>query len=174
MEETILDLGSDQPDDQSSGASPPPPQAPAQTQQQNTPKVISNPVVDPIAASASVPTGDGNTSGQGSGAAVPESVKGWGWGPFLMTWLWAIGNNVWIGLLALIPYLGFIMTIILGIKGREWAWQAKRWDSVKHFNKVQRNWAIAGLILLVVVIAITILITIAVIGFSSEIQSDYY
>jgi len=51
MEETILDLGSDQPDDQSSGASPPPPQAPAQTQQQNTPKVISNPVVDPIAAS---------------------------------------------------------------------------------------------------------------------------
>ena len=130
---------------------------------------------DPIATPASGSTDpSGNTSGQGSSASVPEEVKGWSWGAFLLTWIWAIGNSVWIGLLALVPYVGFIMSIVLGIKGREWAWQAKRWDSVKHFNKVQRNWAIAGLILLVVVIAITILITIAVIGFSSEIQSDYY
>ena len=102
-----------------------------------------------------------NTSGQGKGSAVPDGVSGWGWGPFLMSWAWAIGNNVWIGLLVLIPYVGFIMLIILGIKGREWAWQSKHWDSVEHFNKAQRSWATAGVVLLVIGFVVGILVAIA-------------
>ena len=98
-----------------------------------------------IPASMSGSSGQ-NTSGMGSGAQLPPGIDGWGWGPFLLNWIWAIGNGVWIGLLALVPYVGFVMAIILGIKGREWAWQKKKWDSVEQFNKTQRKWSIAGFI----------------------------
>ncbi|MFC4621049.1 zinc ribbon domain-containing protein [Comamonas nitrativorans] len=72
--------------------------------------------------------------------AVPDGIRGWSWGAFLLSWVWAIGNKTWIGLLALIPYVGLIMAIVLGIKGREWAWQNKEWDSVEHFQRVQKQW----------------------------------
>lgn len=88
-----------------------------------------------------------NTSGMGKGHPIPDGVKGWSWGAFLLNWIWAIGNKTWIGLLAFLPYVGFIFTIILGVKGREWAWRNKRWESVEHFNRVQRKWAIWGLVI---------------------------
>ena len=72
---------------------------------------------------------------------IPEGVKGWSWGAFFLNWIWAIGNKTWIGLLALVPYIGFIMAIVLGIKGREWAWRNKKWDSLEHFNRVQKLWS---------------------------------
>lgn len=71
---------------------------------------------------------------------VPDGIRGWSWGAFLLHWIWAIGNKTWIGLLALIPYVGIVMMIVLGIKGREWAWQNKEWDSVEHFQRVQKQW----------------------------------
>lgn len=86
-----------------------------------------------------------NTSGMGSQAVVPDGVRGWNWGASLLSWIWAIGNNTWIGLLALIPYVGLVMSIILGVKGNEWAWRNKRWNSVEHFRKTQRTWAWWGL-----------------------------
>ena len=33
------------------------------------------------------------------------------------------------------------------IKGRQYAWQNKRWSSVEHFNSVQKKWSIAGVII---------------------------
>jgi hypothetical protein len=78
---------------------------------------------------------------------LPKGVKGWSWGAFFLTWVWAIGNRTWIGLLALIPYVNFIMAIVLGIKGREWAWKNKEWESVEHFQRVQRRWSIWGVAL---------------------------
>ena len=87
-----------------------------------------------------------NTSGTGKGAVIPDGVKGWSWGAFMWNWIWAIGNQTWIGLLALIPYVGIVMAIILGIKGREWAWQNKRWESLEHFNAVQRKWSLWSLV----------------------------
>jgi len=86
-----------------------------------------------------------NTSGQGAGAAVPDEIKGWNGGAFLLTWIWAIAHNVWIGLLALIPILTFIMAIVLLVKGSEWAWQNRRFESVEQFWRVQTIWAYWGL-----------------------------
>ena len=88
-----------------------------------------------------------NTSGMGSGSEVPPGVDGWGWGPFFFTGIWGIFNNVWISLIAWIPIfpVGLIMVIVLGINGRKWAWQKKKWDSVEQFNKTQRKWSIAGI-----------------------------
>lgn len=81
-----------------------------------------------------------NNSGMKEGA-VPEEIKGWSWGAFFLNWIWAIGNKSWIGLFAIIPYVGFIISIYLGIKGRELAWKNKRWESVEHFNRVQKSWS---------------------------------
>lgn len=72
---------------------------------------------------------------------IPEGVRGWSWGAFLLNWVWAIGNRTWIGLLAIIPYVGVIVAIWLGIKGREMAWKNREWDSVEHFNRVQKKWS---------------------------------
>ena len=89
--------------------------------------------------------------------AVPQEVKRWNWGAFLLTWIWGIGNQVWIALLALIPLVGLVMMFVLGAKGNEWAWKKRDWDSVESFHSTQRKWATAGLIVLGVGLLISIL-----------------
>ncbi|MES2262301.1 MAG: hypothetical protein V4724_27585 [Pseudomonadota bacterium] len=98
-------------------------------------------------AATLVLSSDENNSGEGKGIIPPPGVKGWSWGAFLLNWVWSIPNKTWIGLLCLIPYIGFIFAIYIGVKGRELAWQNKRWDSLEHFNRVQRKWSLWGLIL---------------------------
>jgi hypothetical protein len=85
-----------------------------------------------------------NTSGQGKTGAVPSEIKRWSWGAFFLNFIWAVGNRTWIGLLTLLPLVGYVMPIILGFKGNEWAWRNKRWKSIDHFKGVQRKWAIWG------------------------------
>ena len=91
-----------------------------------------------------------NTSGQGKLATIPEEIRGWNWGAFLLNWIWGIGNNVWIALLALIPYVNIIMPFVLGVKGNEWSWRNRKWDSIEHFKRVQRTWAKVGIYIIVV------------------------
>lgn len=105
-------------------------------------------------------TTSSNTSGQGKNAEVPEGIKGWSWGAFCLSWVWALGNRTWIGLLALVPYVGFLMIFVLGFKGREWAWQNKEWDSVEQFNKVQKKWSFWGVIVFSVVFTISLIMPI--------------
>jgi len=91
-----------------------------------------------------------NTSGQGKEAIFPEELKGFNTGAFLMNWIWGIGNKVWISLLALIPYVNIVIAIILGVKGNEWAWRNKQWESIERFKKVQRTWMWVGIAILIV------------------------
>ena len=77
--------------------------------------------------------------------AIPAEIGRWNWGAFLLNWIWRIGNQTYIALLALIPGFGFIWMLVLGAKGNAWAWRNGRWDSVEHFKRVQRKWAIWGL-----------------------------
>lgn len=87
-----------------------------------------------------------NSSGQGAMAVVPREIEGWNWGAFLLTWIWGIGNNVLIALLMFVPLVNLVMWFVLGVKGSEWAWRSKRWDSVDEFRRVQRTWAKWGVI----------------------------
>jgi len=121
-----------------------------------------NPYQPPQTTVADVVDPTVNTSGAGKAAVLPPGVKGWSWGAFLWNWIWAPFNRTWIGLLALVPYIGIIVVFYLGIKGRELAWRNKRWDSLEHFNRVQRSWSKWGLILIVGVFGIGILAAIAI------------
>ena len=89
-----------------------------------------------------------NTSGQGKLAVIPDEIKRWNWGAFFLSVIWAVGNNVWIGLLVIIPLISPVMMFILAIKGNEWAWRNKKWESVEHFKKVQRTWTVVAVIII--------------------------
>jgi len=78
---------------------------------------------------------------------IPPEIRGWNWGAFLLNWIWGVGNNTFIALLTLIPVFGLIMPFVLGAKGNAWAWRNGRWDSVEHFRRVQRRWAICGAVI---------------------------
>src|ERR1700688_2878965 len=86
--------------------------------------------------------------------AIPPEIDRWNWGAFLLNWIWGVGNNTFIALLTLIPVAGIVMLFVLGTKGSRWAWRNGRWDSVAHFKRVQRLWAIWGAIIWIGVIAL--------------------
>jgi hypothetical protein len=116
-----------------------------------------------------------NTSGQGTSAVLPPELEGWNWGGFLLTWVWGIGNNVWIALVGLapVPGVGLAIGIILGLKGNEWAWQNKKWDSIEHFRKAQRiwlYWGIAALLAPFVLLLGFMLIVVGILGYLGYIK----
>jgi hypothetical protein len=99
-----------------------------------------------------------NSSGQGSSAIVPAEIRGWNWGASLLGWIWALGNKRYnFAVYGLAVYmLSFLLGplgwaaeiaigIILGMKGNEWAWQSRKWESVEHFKKTQKTWLIWGI-----------------------------
>jgi hypothetical protein len=86
--------------------------------------------------------------------AVPAEIDRWNWGAFLLNWIWGVGNNTFIALLTLIPFVGLIMPFVLGTKGSSWAWRNGRWDSLEHFKRVQRLWAIWGAVIWIVAIVL--------------------
>lgn len=102
-----------------------------------------------------------NNSGEGPNASIPaEIAKKFNWGAFLLNWIWGLGNRSYLTLVifaasifGFIPLIGALVPlgccIWFGIKGNEWAWQNKKWDSLEHFNTVQKNWTIAGIIVIV-------------------------
>jgi hypothetical protein len=97
-----------------------------------------------------------NTSGQGKLAAVPPEVDRWNWGAFLWNWIWGIGNNTYIALLMFVPLANMVMPFVLGAKGSVWAWRNKRWDSIEHFKRVQRLWALWGVAFLGLMIVLAV------------------
>lgn len=96
-----------------------------------------------------------NTSGLRS--SVPLEIQGgWNWGGCLLGWIWCFAMRLplW-GALALLSNLmsifwglfnlvNIILATVFGIKGNEWAWQNRRFESVEHFRKVQHIWMIWG------------------------------
>jgi hypothetical protein len=88
-----------------------------------------------------------NTSGHGTETVIPQEIKGWSWGAFLLSWIWGIGNRTYIAFLCFVPVLNLVMIFILGAKGNEWAWRNKHWESVEAFKRTQKKWMIAGLVI---------------------------
>jgi len=76
----------------------------------------------------------------GTEDSVPPQITGWNWGAFWWTAIWAIAHNAWIGVLAFfLPWP--VNQILLGLKGNEWAWRHRRFESVKQFEQTQATWA---------------------------------
>lgn len=88
---------------------------------------------------------------------VPIGIQDkWNWGAFLLPVWWGIGNRVYQAFACFIPIVGIFMSFYLGKHGNELAWKNKYWENEEHFRRVQRNWAIAGLAVTAIIIAIAI------------------
>lgn len=103
----------------------------------------------------------------------PKNLNSFNWGAFLLGPWWCFGNKqaglgvimiclngisgifLILGILAVIAY--FVLSIILGIKGNKMAWRDKDWKSTEHFERVQRNWTIAGICVTVIPIILCII-----------------
>ena len=87
-----------------------------------------------------------NNSGQGEPA--PYNIqKEYNWGAFLFNWLWGIRYRKWVLLLALvflfIPYgyvVSFVISIIAGFKGNQWAWEEVQYENEEDFHSAQKQW----------------------------------
>lgn len=106
-----------------------------------------------------------NTSGARD-AQLPDSLRGFNWGAFLITPIWSIFNGVWIGLIWWVGLLAFVLALpdalrlmimfgqmalafYLGFNGNELAWRGKRWASAEHFVEIQKYWRIGSIVLTV-------------------------
>lgn len=107
----------------------------------------------------------GNSSGMGEGAVIPDSIeRKFNWGAFVLSWIWGLGNKTYLPLIvipvAFIPLVGnFIclgLAIWFGIKGNEWAWKNKKFESEEHFQEYQKKWAIASLIVAIIYVLLLI------------------
>src|SRR3954468_2147544 len=92
-------------------------------------------------------------SGEGSGARpsmtntrpgidadlVPAEIDRWNWGAFLLNWIWGVGNNTFIALLTLVPFVGIVMIFVLGAKGSAWAWRNGRWTASRRRDRPPRT-----------------------------------
>lgn len=84
----------------------------------------------------------------------PAELAHWNWGAFFMGWIWALGMSNVIAFL-LCFFLGIIGSVIVGVKGNEWAWSSRKFDSVEQFKAVQHTWAVWGVVLFIASILIS-------------------
>ncbi len=103
-----------------------------------------------------------NTSGQGQLSTVPPELNRFNWGALLLNWIWGIFNlscgfAILSFLISFVPLVNLVWAVVLGFKGNEWSWRAKRWPSAERFLSTQRKWAIAGVIIAVVGIVLSLL-----------------
>ncbi len=87
--------------------------------------------------------------------AVPVEIDHWNWGAFLLPVPWAIRTRAYTALWTMIPLFGQVFWFYVGARGNRWAWQSGSWQSLDHFKRVQRRWSIAGIIVLILSLALS-------------------
>jgi|GEM_PF-2322837 len=106
---------------------------------------------------------------------LPDEIKKFNWGAFFLTWIWGIGNNSYITLFAFLAYfvasvansLGVVLPFCLafniycGVMGNQWAWKNKTWESTEYFNRVQKRWAIGGVLFFILTRILTTLLIVS-------------
>lgn len=120
--------------------------------------------------------------------ATPNLSK-WSWGAFALSGIWGLFNGCWwmfvinIGMFILalftwwIPFaiffyslIGLGLSILYGVKGTEWAWNNRSWNSAADFEQTQHSWNVAGIVVFCVSIA---LVLISFLTFAAAIMSIF-
>lgn len=83
----------------------------------------------------------------------------WNWGAFMFSWIWGIANGVYIMLIALIPGVGFVMSIIGAIKGNQWLWETQKYSTPDELKKSQNSWNTVGVVFFIIINSIILLAT---------------
>ncbi len=107
-------------------------------------------IVSPSSASTVVDFAKPNVAVAEPSANAQPDLSKWNWGAFLMGWLWGFFNGCWWIFLVefVLSFTGIglvVFRIVAGVKGTQWAWNNRSWNSVEDFEHTQRNWTVAGL-----------------------------
>jgi len=102
------------------------------------------------------PPAPDNDSGRGKESCLPDELQGLNWGALLLNIVWGAAMRVpWTWLL-LVPVIGWIMPMVMWVKGNEWAWQYRHWESIEQFNEVQGKWAFWGFVFAMITVVLVI------------------
>ena len=87
---------------------------------------------------------------------LQPNLSKWNWGAFYLGWIWGLFNGCWwillvnivLCLFMMIPVVGLWISsitflgwaVICGIKGTQWAWNNRTWNSVQEFEQTQSTW----------------------------------
>jgi len=100
-----------------------------------------------------------NSSGLRAQSSFPSDAGGLNFGAFMLTPIWAIAHGCWgIFFLSYIPFVNLIVSFVALFSANEWAWRNRTWRDVDHLKRTQRSWAVAGLVVLLLSIALGVLI----------------
>ena len=122
-----------------------------------------------------------------------REIQKFNWGALFFWWIWGAFNGAfkqtfipWIILVVIyfIPvinicalFAGIGIMVYFGLNGNKWAWESKHWNSIEHFNSVQKKWAIAtaifGAITIMLVIGIIYGTIMSLKAMNSYISEDY-
>ncbi|MCM1004504.1 MAG: hypothetical protein NC408_09205 [Candidatus Gastranaerophilales bacterium] len=95
--------------------------------------------------------------------------KDFNWGAFFGTWIWGIINKsyhtFWIWVLSCTP-AGFYYQLLCGLKGNEWAYKNRKWNSDSEFKTSQEKQTIAFVVLSLIVVPVLIFVLTMVIVFA--------
>lgn len=90
-----------------------------------------------------------NSSGSRN-AEIPPEIKRWNWAAFLMPAVWGLFSGVpmavvlWAAVFLPAPFGQIVLlvgAVFLGARGNELAWRGKKWESVDHFIRFQKQWS---------------------------------
>jgi hypothetical protein len=105
-----------------------------------------------------------NTSGMREKAVLPAQAKGWSWAGFVPGGAFGFVVGIpWLGILGLLGictgrfglfYLWPLYILIVGAKGREFAWRRRSFESVTQYREMTGAWDKTGLALVIVDIVI--------------------
>lgn len=111
--------------------------------------------------------------------AEPLSLSKWSWGAYCLSWIWGFFNGCWwmflvkFGICLLYAFfywsplstlfIGILdlgTSILFGLKGTEWAWNNRSWDSISNFHHTQNIWNKVGLSLFIAGMVITLIVVV--------------
>ncbi len=94
-----------------------------------------------------------------SESKVPDQIKRWNWGAFILGPIWGMVHGIWWSLLGFMPLLplpptlrliGFVVLLsvmfVLGKRGNEIAWRSREWESPGRFLKVQQRFSLWSIV----------------------------
>lgn len=123
-------------------------------------------VVEPIQFTEEVdlPQNEASQEAKTEQVILQDEIKprrGWNFGAFTFPFIWCLCNGcIWPAIVLLIPGINQIFRFFLGGFGNRWAWMVygddrtgefNKQDEVERFNKIQKGWNIAGIIVLSIV-----------------------
>jgi serine/threonine-protein kinase len=106
---------------------------------------------------------------------LPASLRGFNWAAFILGPVWGLGNAVvpailigialWIVLwvtYTTVPVAGVaavvLGSLLIGYRGNEWAWRARKWQSGEQFRRVQQGWLLWAVVVAIIWVVMALLL----------------